>query len=262
MTESSFLRRLEVNTENVKNGEASRRCRPKSSGRSPARAAGRRTKRERRTNGRPTKRVGRPQGRAGEPRRPWPARRPAERRHRRSGHDVDERRLVNGTVARSSRVATHRRFGGDDNVKTRSRGLGHGSTAPCRSERERSDRFFRDIHGTEFSRPPRHRPRRLRRRRKRDRRRRRSSATLDCGLCRPARCSRTVSGRSAAIVAAPTTSRATPTSATSPARSPSASGIARRSSARSCSTRASIATCGRSSSTIRNSAASSIAIRA
>ncbi len=82
------------------------------------------------------------------------------------------------------------------------------------------------------------------------RRRRRSSATLGCGMCRPPRCCRTVSGRSAAIAAAPTTSRATPTSPTSPARSPSASRTAPRSSARSWSTRASTATSGRSSSTI------------
>ena len=84
-----------------------------------------------------------------------------------------------------------------------------------------------------------------------DRRRRRSSATLGCGLCRPPRFFRTVSGRSAAIVAARTTSRASPTSATSPARSPSASGTGPRSSARSCSIRASTAICGRCSATIR-----------
>ena len=74
--------------------------------------------------------------------------------------------------------------------------------------------------------PPRH-PKR------RDRRRRRSSATLGCGLCRPRRCSRTVSGPSPATGAGPTTFRATPTSATSPARLPSASGTGRRSSPRS-----------------------------
>ena len=63
------------------------------------------------------------------------------------------------------------------------------------------------------------RPRRPTRRRRLDRRRRRSSATLGCGLCRPPRCSRTVSGPVAATGAARTTSRATPTSPTSPAPS-------------------------------------------
>ena len=38
-------------------------------------------------------------------------------------------------------------------------------------------------------------------------RRRRSTATLDCGMCRPPKCSRTVSGRSADIGAARTSSR-------------------------------------------------------
>ena len=127
-------------------------------------------------------------------------------------------------------------------------------------ERERADRVFRDIHGAEFHRHPnivlvdQHA---------------RGDATGDDDVLRRhwavvcadrARCSRTVSGRSAATGAAPTGSRATPTSPTSPARSPSASGTARRSSARSWSTRASIATCGRSSSPTRRSAASSIAI--
>ena len=65
-------------------------------------------------------------------------------------------------------------------------------------------------------------------RRRLGRRRRPSSATLDCGLFRPARSSATVSGRSAATGAARTTSRASATSAMSPARSPSASRTARR----------------------------------
>ena len=87
------------------------------------------------------------------------------------------------------------------------------------AERERADRVFRDIHGAESHRHPDSVLVDRQRRRRRDRRRRRSSATLGCGLCRPPRCSRTVSGRSAATGAARTTSRATPTSATSPARS-------------------------------------------
>ncbi len=66
-----------------------------------------------------------------------------------------------------------------------------------------------------------------------DRRRRPSSATLDCGLFRPARCSATVSGRSAATGAARITSRASATSAISPARLPSGSRTARSSSGRS-----------------------------
>ena len=86
-------------------------------------------------------------------------------------------------------------------------------------DRERADRIFRDIHGAESASTQTSRRRPTTRRRRRDRRRRRSSATLGCGLCRPPRCSRTVSGRSAATGAARTTSRASPTSATSPARS-------------------------------------------
>ena len=67
--------------------------------------------------------------------------------------------------------------------------------------------------------PHRH-PRRLPpKTRRRGRRRRRFTATLGCGLCRPRRCWRTVSGRSRGTGAARTTSRATPTSATSPGRS-------------------------------------------
>ena len=78
--------------------------------------------------------------------------------------------------------------------------------------------------------------------RPRDRRRRRSTATLGCGLCRPPRCWRTVSGRAAGIGAARTSSRATPTSATSRGRWPWGSRTAPRSSARSSSTRGSTAT--------------------
>ena len=73
---------------------------------------------------------------------------------------------------------------------------------------------------------------------------------------------RPVSGRPAATGAAPTTSRASPTSPTSPARSGSASRTAPSSSARSWSTRASTATSGRSSRATPMSAASSIGIRA
>ncbi len=117
------------------------------------------------------------------------------------------------------------------------------------SRRERPERIFRDIHGAESAWHPNLVLGRTRRRP--DRRRRPSSATLDCGLFRPPRCSATVSGRSAATGAARTTSRASPTSAISPARSPSASGTAPRSSGRSSSIPASTAICGRSSSTIR-----------
>ena len=85
--------------------------------------------------------------------------------------------------------------------------------------RERPKRIFRDIHGAESTWNPNlalgHTPRRP------DRRQRPSSATLDCGLFRPAKSSATVSGRSADTGAARTTSRASATSATSPARSPS-----------------------------------------
>ena len=83
-----------------------------------------------------------------------------------------------------------------DNVKTCTRGFGtRAHTRDSGSTRERADRVFRDIHGTESQRPTivldeHYRPKR------RDRRRRRFSATLGCGLCRPRRCSRTVSGRS------------------------------------------------------------------
>ena len=100
--------------------------------------------------------------------------------------------------ARPTLEATH-------HGKTRSRGLGAG--AEHRSSR-RSARPVLQGHPRRRARLPRkHRRPRRRHARRRDRRPRRSSATPGCGLFRPRRCSRAVSGPAAGIAAAPTTSR-------------------------------------------------------
>ena len=109
-----------------------------------------------------------------------------------------------------------------------------------RGERPRTERFFRDIHGAEYTDIPNvvlvHRG---------------GNAAGDddvhrrhwAVVCADRRGARVRgSGRRACIAAAPTGCRATPTSPTSPAPSPTASAVAPRSSAPSCSTPASIAT--------------------
>ena len=115
-----------------------------------------------------------------------------ERRLREPGAGRRREPAVSGSSARVvpfGRPQTQALLEATDHGKTRSRGLG--AHAGHRRRRERSERIFRNIHGTE-SRPA--RARRLRRRRP-DRPRPPSSATLDCGLYRPPRCFRTVSGR-------------------------------------------------------------------
>ena len=156
------------------------------------------------------------------------------------------------------------RFDRDDvleatnNGKTRSRGLCDGARRG--GERSRTVRVFRDIHGAEYDRHPdsvlvdRHGG---------------GDATGDDDVLRrhwSVVCADRRGPRAQEVVG----ERLSPrhqldaglhaTSPTSPARSPSASGTAPRSSDRSSSTPASTATCGRSSSPIRPSAASSIAI--
>ena len=135
----------------------------------------------------------RPQGRSGESRRTWApdrpptrCRRPPAQRRRQdvaAGESCGVTRSIDATTTLEA----------TNNGKTRSRGLGAGARRG--GERAALRPGLQGHPRGRVQPPPRHSPRRPPRRRKRDRRRRRSSATLGCGLCRPPKCSRTVSGR-------------------------------------------------------------------